>query len=93
MQADYDAVVPGPDNRPPPLLAEVGDLRLGNRRHGSVRETFDVRRYVWQVTYGGAEYIDLLRTYSPNIALDPGDVARVARGGSELASKPAKTHT
>jgi SAM-dependent methyltransferase len=70
MQADYDAVVPGPDNRPPPLLAEVGDLRAEIDATGLFAEV-DVRRYVWQVTYGAAEYVDLLRTYSPNIARDP----------------------
>jgi SAM-dependent methyltransferase len=70
VQADYDAVVPGPDNRPPPLLAEVGDLRSEIDATGLFAE-FDVRRYLWQVTYSGTEYVDLLRTYSPNIALDP----------------------
>jgi len=70
VQADYDAVVPDPDNRSPPLLAEVGDLRSEIAATGLFADV-EVRRYVWQVTYGAAEYIDLLRTYSPNIVLDP----------------------
>ena len=71
VQADYDAVVPDPDNHPAPLLADVGDLRAEIAATG-LFEDIDVRRYVWQVTYSAAEYIDLLRTYSPNIARDPG---------------------
>jgi len=70
VQADYDAVVPGPGNRPPPLLAEVGDLRSEIAATGLFADV-EVRRYVWQVTYGAVEYLDLLRTYSPNMARDP----------------------
>ena len=70
VQDDYDAVVPDPDNRPAPLLPDVGDLRAEIDDTGLFADV-DVRRYVWQVTYSADEYIGLLRTYSPNIARDP----------------------
>jgi SAM-dependent methyltransferase len=70
VQDDYDAVVPDPDNRPPPQAAEVGDLRAEMESSGLFAEV-DVHRYLWRVTYGADDYIDLLRTYSPNIARDP----------------------
>jgi hypothetical protein len=78
VQADYDAVVPGPDNRPPPLLAEVGDLLSEIAATGLFADV-EVRRYVWQVTYGAAEYIDLLGTYSPNTARDPDTALELLR--------------
>ena len=59
VQDDYDAVVPDPDNHPAPLLADVGDLRAEIEATGLFAEV-EVRRYVWQVTYSAAEYIDLL---------------------------------
>jgi SAM-dependent methyltransferase len=70
VQHDYDAVVPSPDNRPAPRVEEVGDLRAEIEASGLFAEV-EVRRYVWQVTYSADEYIDVLRTYSPNIARDP----------------------
>jgi SAM-dependent methyltransferase len=70
VQHDYDAVVPSPDNRPPPRVEDVGDLR-SEIEASDLFADVDVRRYVWQVTYSPDEYIDVLRTYSPNIARDP----------------------
>jgi SAM-dependent methyltransferase len=70
VQHDYDAVVPDPDNRPAPRVEEVGDLRSEIEATDLFAEV-EVRRYVWQVTYSADEYIDVLRTYSPNIARDP----------------------
>ena len=90
VQDDYDAVVPDPDNRSAPLLADVGDLRAEIDDTGLFADV-DVRRYVWQVTYSAAEYIDLLRTYSPNIARDPSTSAELL-SRIRVGSKPATTH-
>jgi SAM-dependent methyltransferase len=78
VQEDYDAVVPDPDNGPPPVLEDVGDLRAEIDATGLFADV-DVRRYVWQVTYDTTEYIDLMRTYSPNIARDPRTTSELLR--------------
>jgi SAM-dependent methyltransferase len=70
VQADYDAVVPSPDNRPPPFVDEVGDLREEFRASGLFRDV-EVRRHPWDVLYTADEWIDVMRTYSPHIARDP----------------------
>lgn len=70
MQEDYDAVVPSPDNAPPPWIDEVGDLRAEFEGSGHFVDV-EARRYPWDVVYTGDEWIDVMRTYSPNIALAP----------------------
>ena len=76
VQEDYDAVVPSPDNRPPPRLDEVGDLRAQFEER-ALFGGIDVRRYPWDVVYTADEWIDTLRTYSPNIARDPATTERL----------------
>jgi SAM-dependent methyltransferase len=69
VQEDYDAVVPSPDNRPPPTPDEIDDLR--EEIEGSGRfEYVASRRYVWDQPYSADEYISLLNTYSGHRALD-----------------------
>ena len=70
VQADYDAVVPSDENRPPPRPEEVGDLRGQFEETGLFGEV-EVRRYVADVTYSAEEYIGVLDTYSPNRAMEP----------------------
>lgn len=78
VQADYDAVVPSPDNVPPPWIDEVGDLREELERSGCFADV-EVRRFDWGVAYTGDEYVDVLRTYSPNIRLDPATATALLR--------------
>jgi SAM-dependent methyltransferase len=70
VQADYRAVVPSPDHRPPPYEHEVGDLRAQMEETGLFSE-IDVRRYRWDRRFTADEWIDVMRTYSPVISLDP----------------------
>src|ERR671939_1835642 len=70
VQADYDAVVPSEDNRPPPRPEEVDDLRAELEETGLFAEV-EVRRYLADVTYSAEEYIAVLDTYSPNRAMEP----------------------
>jgi SAM-dependent methyltransferase len=68
VQDDYDAVVPSPDNRPPPLPNEVPDLSdeiAASRRFRNLA----VRRYLWDAPYGADEYVAVLDTYSGHRAL------------------------
>ncbi|MHB8470559.1 MAG: class I SAM-dependent methyltransferase [Gaiellaceae bacterium] len=76
VQEDYDAVVPSPDNRPPPYEHEVGDRRAEFAQSELFRD-IDVHRYRWDVAYGADEWTDVLRTYSPNIAADPATTGRL----------------
>jgi SAM-dependent methyltransferase len=68
VQADYDAVVPHPDNRPPPAPEEVGDRRAEIEASGLYRDV-EVRRHLWDLEYDPDEYVAVLGTYSVNLAL------------------------
>jgi SAM-dependent methyltransferase len=63
VQADYDAVAPDPDNRPPPRPDDVPDLSEEIEASGLFRNAA-VRRYLWDAPYTADEYIAVLDTYS-----------------------------
>lgn len=69
VQEDYDAVVPGEDNRPPPLPEEIDDLRAEIEESGHF-EYVAARRYLWDHVYSAEEYISLLDTYSGHRSLE-----------------------
>jgi SAM-dependent methyltransferase len=88
VQEDYDAVVPSPDNRPPPPTEQIGDLRAQFEETGLFRD-IEVRRYRWDVEYTADEWIDVLRTYSPNIDGDPETTQRLLnRIRARIKSRP-----
>jgi SAM-dependent methyltransferase len=64
-QEDYDAVVPHPDNAPPPLPEEVASWVLDEALFRDIVR----RRYPVESVYSPDEYIALIETYSDNIAL------------------------
>jgi SAM-dependent methyltransferase len=66
-QEDYDAVVPHPDNRPPPLPEEEPWLQPDR----TLFPTIEQRRHPVEREYTPDEYIELIGTYSENIALAP----------------------
>ena len=68
VQADFDAIVPHPENRPPLAPEDVGDLREEIEASGLYRDV-EVRRHFWDVEYGPDEYVAVLGTYSVNLAL------------------------
>jgi SAM-dependent methyltransferase len=70
VQEDYNTIVPSDANRPPPRPDEVGDLS-GEIEDSGRFGPGEVRRRLWDVSYGADEYIAVLGTYSPNRALDP----------------------
>lgn len=69
VQADYDAVVPSEENRPPPDPATVPDLGAEIEASGLFRNHVG-RRYAWEVTYTADEYIALLETYSGHRSIE-----------------------
>jgi hypothetical protein len=66
VQEDYDAVEAGGDPPRPPEL--VHGLREEVQASG-LFEIVAERRYRWDVCYGADAYVDLLSTYSPNLAM------------------------
>jgi SAM-dependent methyltransferase len=63
VQADYEAVVPSEEIKPPPRPEEVEDLAAEiatSRRFGPAV----IRRYLWDVQYDADSYINVLETYS-----------------------------
>jgi hypothetical protein len=64
-QQDYDAVVPRPDNHPPPLPEEVPELEPDPELFPSVER----KRYPVETVYSADEYLELIGTYSDNLAL------------------------
>lgn len=76
VQEDYDAVVPDPENRPPPFAEDVGNLRAEIEASGHFGE-IEVRRHRWDVTYTADEWIAVMSTYSPHLARDPAITARL----------------
>jgi hypothetical protein len=88
VQEDYDAVVPSPDNRLSPYPHEAGDLRAQMEETG-LFAAVEVRRYPWDVEYTADEWIDVLRTYSPNIDREPETTQRLLnRIHARIESRP-----
>jgi hypothetical protein len=74
-QADYDAVVPRPDNGPPPLPHELDELEVDEALFAApVR-----RRYPVETEYAPDEYVALIGTYSEMIALPAAQRAELFR--------------
>jgi cyclopropane fatty-acyl-phospholipid synthase-like methyltransferase len=66
-QADYEAVGKGGNPPGPPETVEA----FGEEMAASpLFEVVAERRYQWEIEYTADEYIDVLSTYSPNIAMD-----------------------
>ena len=93
VQEDYDAVVPNPDNRPPPRPEEIEDLRETIEATGHFRFVTG-RRYPREYVHTADEYEDLMGTYSPNIDLDPATRAELfARIRRRIEARPGSTMT
>jgi SAM-dependent methyltransferase len=69
MQEDYDAVVPHPDNAPPPPPEEIADEWGDEFRASGVFERVAERRHLQALVYTADEYVDVLGTFSENLAL------------------------
>src|SRR5262249_22515558 len=69
VQEDYDAVVPHPDNEAPPTPEEIADEWGGEFRASGVFERVEERRHLQGLVYTADEYVDLLGTFSDNLAL------------------------
>jgi SAM-dependent methyltransferase len=66
-QEDYDAVVPHPENGPPPRIGEEPWLQPDRTLFPRIEQ----RRYPVETEYTPDGYIELIGTHSENIALPP----------------------
>jgi SAM-dependent methyltransferase len=71
VQEDYDAVVPHPDNAPPPAPEEVADEWRDEFRASDVFARVEQGRHLQPLVYTADELVDLLGTFSDNIVLPP----------------------
>jgi SAM-dependent methyltransferase len=70
VQADYEAVLPGEDHRPPPDPGDVEEIR-GEIEASGLFRVVGHRRRVVDIVYTADEYLDVLQTFSGHRALDP----------------------
>jgi len=93
VQEDYEAVVPHPDNAPPPAPEQVGDWREQIEVSGLYADV-TIRRHLWTVDYTADEYIAVLGTYSDNLVLPEEQRAELfARIHARLAARGSVTKT
>lgn len=93
VQEDYDAVVPHPDNRPPPPLEDAEGWTKEFRGAG-VFERVEERRHLHALTYTADSYVAVLGTFSDNLAL-PADQREelFLRIHERIAARPNGTVT
>ena len=93
VQEDYDAVVPHPDNRPPPRPWEVEGWASEFRASG-LFERVEERRHLHPLTYTADEYVAVLGTFSDNLALPAEQREELFRRiRARVASQPGGTVT
>jgi protein-L-isoaspartate O-methyltransferase len=93
VQEDYDAVVPHPDNGPPPPPEKAEGWTQGFRDSG-VFERVEERRHLHPLTYTADGFVALLGTFSDNLALpDEQREELFRRIHARIAARPGGTVT
>jgi SAM-dependent methyltransferase len=93
VQEDYDAVVPHPDNRPPPPPDEIEGWTEDWRTSGFF-EHVQERSHLMALTYTADEYVALLGTFSDNLALPAAQREELFRRiHARIAAQPGGTVT
>jgi SAM-dependent methyltransferase len=93
VQADYDAVVPHPDNSPPPAPEEAEGWTDEFSASGAF-DRVEERRHLQLLTYSADEYIGVLGTFSDNLALPPEQREELFRRiHARIAARPSGTVT
>jgi SAM-dependent methyltransferase len=93
VQEDYDAVVPHPDNRPPPPPDEIEGWTADWRASG-LFEHVEERSHLMKLTYTADEYVALLGTFSDNLALPGAEREELFRRiHARIAAQPDGTVT
>jgi SAM-dependent methyltransferase len=93
VQDDYDAVVPHPDNRPPPSPWEVEGWADEFRASG-LFDSVEERKHLHPLTYTADEYVAVLGTFSDNLALPKAQREELFRRiHARIAARPSGTVT
>ena len=93
VQEDYDAVVPRPDSAPPPAADEL-DSWVGEFEASGLFENVTERQQAVALTYTADGYIELLGTFSDNLALPEEQRAELFRRvHRRVAAEPGGTVT
>ena len=93
VQVDYDTVVPHPDNRPPRPPEEVAGWAAEFEASGLFANVEERRRLV-ALTYTADEFIDVLGTFSDNLALPEDQREELFRRiHARIAARPSGTVT
>jgi SAM-dependent methyltransferase len=93
VRDDYEAVLPDVDFDLPPPEEAVGDLRAELEASGFFPE-IEIRRHRWDVTFTVDEWIDILGTFSPNLAAGPAITEPLfARIRARLEARPDRSVT
>jgi SAM-dependent methyltransferase len=93
VQDDYDAVVPHPDNRPPPPPNEIEGWAKDWQASGFF-ERVQERQHLVTLTYTADEYVALLGTFSDNLALPEEQREELFRRvHARIATRPEGTVT
>jgi len=71
VQEDYDAVIPRPDNAPPPAPGEIERWWVEDWLASGLFEDVQERSHLAALTYTADDYAALLGTFSENLALAP----------------------
>jgi SAM-dependent methyltransferase len=93
VQEDYDAVVPHPDNRPPPRPWEVEGW-ADEFRDSGLFDAVEERSHLHPLTYTADEYVAVLGTFSENLALPAEQREELFRRiHARIAARPSGTVT
>lgn len=93
VQEDYDAVLPHPDNRPPPPPEEVDGWAADLEGSGLFVDVVE-RRHLVTLTYTADSYIAVLGTFSDNLAIPAEQRENLFRRiHARIATRPSGTVT
>jgi SAM-dependent methyltransferase len=94
VQEDYDAVVPHPDNRPPPPPEEIDSRWADEFRASGHFERIEERRHLQAIPYTADEFVAVLGTFSDNLALPEAQRKELFRRiHARIAARPGGTVT
>ena len=93
VREDYETLLPDQDFSVPPPEEAIGDLRSELEASGVFRE-IDIHRYRWDAAFTADEWVDVLGTFSRNIAVGPATTDPLfARIRARIDARPTRSVT
>ena len=91
VREDYETLLPDQDFSVPPPEEAIGDLRSELEASGVFRE-IDIHRYRWDAAFTADEWVDVLGTFSRNIAVGPATTDPLfARIRARIDARPTRS--